>query len=290
MREVILSDNVRILAWLFETGQIDLKRGALFDVSPGPLPQGFDFDRVEGMMLGLAVGDALGNTSESMLPEQRRARYGEIRDYLPNRYADDRPVGLPSDDTQMAFWTLDQMITDGEFKPERVAERFCGGEIFGIGGTVKGFIANYKAGLDWYRCGPKSAGNGALMRIAPMLIPHIRSGSSDVWVDTALSAMMTHNDSASTAACVSFVHMLWRLLMMDAAPAPDWWLETYVAVAQELECDESYHPRDGAFTEYQGLLWRFVQDKVSWAYRQGLSVREACDLWYSGAFLLETVP
>ncbi len=51
------------------------------------------------MLLGLAIGDALGNTSESQAPAERRARYGEIRDYLPNGYAEGRRVGLPSDDT-----------------------------------------------------------------------------------------------------------------------------------------------------------------------------------------------
>jgi ADP-ribosylglycohydrolase len=59
--------------------------------------------RIRGMLLGLAIGDALGNTSEGMLPDERKTRCGEIRDYLPNRHADGRRVGLPSDDTQLAF-------------------------------------------------------------------------------------------------------------------------------------------------------------------------------------------
>ncbi len=29
-------------------------------------------DRIKGMLLGLAMGDALGNTSEGMTPESRR--------------------------------------------------------------------------------------------------------------------------------------------------------------------------------------------------------------------------
>ncbi len=35
-----------------------------------------DWDRMEGMLLGLAIGDSLGNTSESKLPAERRARHG----------------------------------------------------------------------------------------------------------------------------------------------------------------------------------------------------------------------
>jgi len=56
------------------------------------------------------------------------------------------------------------------------------------------------------------------MRIASMVIPHLQAGGTDLWVDTALSAMMTHNDTASIAACLSFVAMLWELLDMQAPP------------------------------------------------------------------------
>ena len=65
------------------------------------------------MLLGLAIGDALGNTSEGLNPRDRGRQHGEIRDYLPNRYADGRAVGLPSDDTQLAFRMLECLLADG---------------------------------------------------------------------------------------------------------------------------------------------------------------------------------
>ena len=182
------------------------------------------------------------------------------------------------------------MIQDKGFDPERVASRFCRGRIFGIGATVKGFIRNYKAGQPWYKAGPRSAGNGALMRIAPMVIPHLRSGGTELWADTALSAMITHNDSASISACLAFVRILWEALRMDNPPDPTWWLDTYVEAAKTLEVKNTYRPRGGAFTDYQGPLWLFVEEKVRKAHDQGLSVIEAGRGWFSGAYLLETVP
>jgi ADP-ribosyl-[dinitrogen reductase] hydrolase len=285
-----MSNNREILNRLFAERKIDLRRSPLFDKKPDPMPPDFDFGRVEGMMLGLAIGDSLGQGTEGMLPQDRKAAYGEIRDYLPNRYADGKPVGLPSDDTQLAFWALEQIIEDGKFDPEHVANRFCRDQIFGIGSTVRKFLRNFKGGKPWYESGPKSAGNGAFMRIAPMVIPHLKSADSDLWVDTALCAMLTHNDSGSTASCISFINMVWELLRMDGHPEPKWWLETYVAVARDLESDETYAPRGGAFMNYKGPIWRFVQEKLAEAYREDLSVVEACKRWYSGAFLLETVP
>ncbi|MBD3319678.1 MAG: ADP-ribosylglycohydrolase, partial [Chitinivibrionales bacterium] len=157
-----MSINRKILENLFSAKAINLRKSSLFDTPPDPLPAGPLFDRIEGMMLGLAAGDALGITTEAMLPAERRNRFGEIRDYLPNRYAGECR-GYPSDDTQLAFWTLEQMIEDNGFVPEHAAARFCRGKIFGIGSTVRQFIANYRQGTPWQKCGPESAGNGALM-------------------------------------------------------------------------------------------------------------------------------
>ena len=281
--------NKKILDYLFYNNQINIRRGTIFDIAELPFKEAYDHDRVEGMMLGLAIGDALGITTEGMTPGRRRDMFGEIRNYLPNRYVN-LPIGFPSDDTQLAFWTLEQMIKDGCFIPDHVARRFCSERIFGIGSTVKGFLRNYKAGKLWYESGPKSAGNGALMRIAPMVIPHLRPETAGLWVDTALSAMMTHNDSASISACLAFIYMIRQVLMMDEPPDPRWWLETYVQMMRDLEIDETYRPRGGAYTDYVGPIWRFLDDKVGDAYRKNLSVLEACNNWYSGAYLLETVP
>ncbi|MEQ8963258.1 MAG: ADP-ribosylglycohydrolase family protein, partial [Coleofasciculus sp. C2-GNP5-27] len=169
------NNNTQHLHWLFRAGKIDLNWGRLFEHEPSPLPPAMNWNRIEGMILGLAIGDALGNTTESLTLQQSQIQYGEIRDYLPNRYANYRPVGLPSDDTQLAIWMLEELNANHGLDPDRLAQRFTQGRIFGIGSTVKGFLRHYKRGLPWFESGPKSAGNGALMRIAPIVIPHQRS-------------------------------------------------------------------------------------------------------------------
>ncbi|MGA2033597.1 MAG: ADP-ribosylglycohydrolase family protein [Thermoguttaceae bacterium] len=282
--------NGKALHRLFQTAGIDLVCGPLFGTPPEPLPESLDFGKVEGMMLGLAVGDGLGNTSEGMLPSDRRHRHGEVCDYLANRHAGGRHVGLPSDDSQLAFWTLEQMLADSGFVPANIAARFARDRIFGIGQAVSEFVENHRSGLPWHECGARSAGNGALMRIAPVIIPHLRSGTPELWVDTALAAMLTHNDAGSTAACLAFVALLWRLLAMTTPPPREWWLEAYVEVAKGLEGEKDYRPRGGQFRSYSGPLWQFVAQSVTEACRAGDSVLDACDRWYSGAYLLETVP
>ena len=282
--------NEVILKCLFEAEKINLQYGSLLESNPAGKSSDFDFDRVEGMLLGLAVGDALGATSEGMTSSQRQDTFGEVTGYLPHPWANGRTVGLPTDDTQLAFWTLESMLDNNGLDPEKLADIFAGRRIFGIGRTVRSFIRNYKAGNYWYECGPHSAGNGALMRIAPMLVPHLRSGGSSLWTDTVLSAMITHNDEASISACTAFIGMLWELLDMQDIPDPMWWVNRYVELAAPLEGRSQYEPRGGDYGEYIGSLWGFVQEYLPRAYESGLTSRDACDGWYSGAFLLETVP
>ena len=108
---------------LLAEGRLRVCRSPLFD-EPAPHKGHIVApDRVRGMLIGLAIGDALGNASEGMNPAERRRRHGEIRDYLPNWYADGRCVGLPSDDTQLAFWTLEHLLeNEGRLVPELLAQ------------------------------------------------------------------------------------------------------------------------------------------------------------------------
>lgn len=279
---------------MLDESKIDVKRTDFFNKADSLNENRFDFEKIEGMLLGLAMGDALGITTEGMLPEKRKAVYGEIKDYLPNEYCD-KPIGFPSDDTQLSFWTLKEINKDKGFVSDHVASAFCRGRIFGIGNTVRQFINNYKNnGRSWYdvdnEAGVKSAGNGALMRIAPIIILHLKD-AANLWFDTALCTMITHNDSAAISSSIAFVNILWNLLEMDTPPDPMWWVETYVSIAKELEVDNTYKPRMGKyFSNYEGTIWNFVQEKVPYAYEKGLSVVEANELWGSGAYLLETVP
>ena len=65
-------DSQSLLRELVADGRLNLTLGALFE-QPAPCSPGqVHWDRVRGMMLGLAIGDALGNTTESLLPGPRR--------------------------------------------------------------------------------------------------------------------------------------------------------------------------------------------------------------------------
>lgn len=283
------------LAPLLTAGRVDIVGDALRALSPPP-PLGSPgalWPRLEGMLLGLAIGDALGNTSESMGWQRRRQLHGEIRDYLPNRHAGGRAVGLPSDDTQLAFWTLEHYLEHGHLDPDRLARRFTAQRIFGIGSATREFVRRYRdEQRPWFEAGVPSAGNGTLMRIASVIVPHAPVAGDELWPDVVLDGMITHNDATSLAASIAFVSMLWALLGMTSAPEPWWWADAFVATAAPLEGDTRLRTRaaSGPWAAYEGSLPAFVARALPRALAEGLDTRTACDEWYSGAFLLETVP
>jgi ADP-ribosyl-[dinitrogen reductase] hydrolase len=282
------SDALARLDWLFAHDHLLLERGPIFDESPRlPAHSGLG-DRVGGMLLGLAIGDSLGNSSESMLPAARFAAHDEIRDYLPNRWAGGRAVGVPSDDTQLAFWTLEHLLDhDGALDPATLARTFTWRDVYGMGNTVHQFRGRIAAGVPWWLAGPHSAGNGAVMRIAPLLLPHLRAPSPALWADVTTGAMLTHNDSASSAACVAFVHLLWECLTAPGPRPGAWWVDEFIRVAETLEGEAVYESRNPR-APFKGRMTTYVA-RVRDALADGRTVREAGEEWYSGAYVLETM-
>jgi ADP-ribosyl-[dinitrogen reductase] hydrolase len=283
----------------------------------GRVDVGLLADRIRGMLLGVAIGDSLGNTSEGMTPAERRQTHGEIRDYLPHPREDMRRIGFPSDDTQMTFWTVESLLRHGYLDPADLADSFAGPRIFGLGKTVTDFLFAYRFGhKPWYRAGRSSAGNGALMRIAPVILPHLRDMSEALWHDVIAATIITHRDEAAVAASAGFVGLLAESLAWeDAAPPPArWWPATFSRYARPMETPATALPGDGPPDEslgvgaapaaapagrygarvpgdvFSGSLCDRVGQTVGPAIDEGLSVLEAAERWYSGAYLLETVP
>lgn len=280
--------NSEFLSSLFQAHVINLNRGKIFYESFPPKPKEFSFSKIEGMLLGVALGDSLGNSSESMLPSKRKTIYGEITDYLPHPYLRDTR-GYPSDDTQLTFWTLENLLLNDGLNPHDLASQFCSERIYGIGSTVRKFISNFKSNQRWEYCGPNSAGNGAMMRISPVLLPYLKTGGSGIMVDTALCAMITHNNDLSISACLLHNYILWQLLDLKNNPDSDWWL-SQIDCVKDLVTGSDYTVRGGELGGSKVRPWEFIQSNIRRALQENLSTYDAFTIWWSGAYLLETIP
>ena len=80
MRLSATRNHTNRIGELIKAERLSMTKEALETIPDPKRHPGIAFDRIEGMLLGLAIGDALGNTSESLNPSERRVRCGEIRD------------------------------------------------------------------------------------------------------------------------------------------------------------------------------------------------------------------
>ena len=279
--------NAPLFEEMLLTGDLPVRRSPLFATQPGPSPR--SWDRVAGMLLGLAIGDALGNTSEGQTPVEREHAKGVVRDFLPNRHVAYEQRGTPSDDSQLAFWTVEHLVECGTLDLDRLGQTFASRHIYGIGQAMREFVTGVKAGKGWRRAASKSAGNGALMRIAPAVLPHLTHPAPALWSDAALLARLTHNDGASVGSCVAFIAMLWDLAVMDQPPSSDWWTDRFISALQELDRGDAYAPRGGAY-KTSGPFAELIATRLTEAKRARWTTRAACERFHSGAYLLETVP
>lgn len=132
---------------------------------------------VRNGVMGLCVGDALGVPVEfSSRQELARNPVTGMRAYGTYK----QPAGTWSDDTSMTLCLLDSLTRGLDLRD--VMERFADwarqgaytpfGEAFDIGTGTRMAIARFLGGTDPLDCGGKGErdnGNGALMRILPLL-------------------------------------------------------------------------------------------------------------------------
>ena len=275
-------DNLCIMNTLFDAGLINAEQSEVLHKKLRP-PSEVPLSKIKGMLLGVAIGDALGAPIEGKPPERSEMK-------ILSRYF---PTSHITDDTQLTFWSLEVFLEEGWFNPEKLADRFTKERIIGIGGSIKKFIKNYKRlNMPWYLAGVESAGNGALMRLSPVVIPPFLSGPHTTFSDSVIVTYLTHNDRLAISSSVSFTNILWKLLSRNKPPEPEWWKDEYVNIAREVEGDSSvYKPRFGKFKgNYSGPAWDFVDRVLETALREGWTLFDMNKAAGSGAYLLETVP
>lgn len=276
-----------------------------------PVPEEVDCERllrdqrVQGMLLGVAVGDSLGNSTEYRYdPESRYREFGTIVDHLPHANA-----GRLSDDAQMTFWTLERLLAKNAFGVDDVTGIFVDrmDHIVGMGRNTAEALKQHQQRLkrgeslvDQPPVQPdQGRGNGALMRFSPIVLPHLKTKNSAVWRDAALSSFVTHPHPTAMGAMLAMVHLLWRVLAMPtgATPPASWWLDEYLRFAGDFDrrAIDFPIPQDPVpkwFRGFEGTLCEFLDTRVRAAYRDRISVRDACSLdgFGSRADVVQTVP
>lgn len=212
--------------------------------------------RARGAFLGVAVGDALGATTEFMTPAEIRARFGVHRKIVGGGWLYLKP-GQVTDDTQMSLHLARAVVERGGWDRTAVAEAFAAwlrGRPVDVGATCARGIRRYlHTGALEVPPNRWDAGNGAAMRMAPVAL--LTLGDDRLLTRCALEqAHLTHNHPYSDAACVALGRLVHRAALGAGAGG-------LRAVAGGLAAD---HPVF-TFRERGGYSSPFVVDTLNCA-------------------------
>jgi ADP-ribosyl-[dinitrogen reductase] hydrolase len=210
-------------------------------------------DRGRAALFGVAVGDALGATTEFMTPAQIRNRFGVLRDIVGGGWLNLLP-GQVTDDTEMTLCVARGIVGSGRWSLGPIADRFAhwlSGNPADVGATCRRGIEEYmEKGRLEAPPDERGAGNGAAMRVAPVALYTL--GDEALLSRLAVEqARITHHHPLSDAACVSVGTIIQRGLL--GAPPRD-----VRAAAEELT---ARHP-EFHFEGYDGESSGYVVDTV----------------------------
>jgi ADP-ribosyl-[dinitrogen reductase] hydrolase len=178
-------------------------------------------DRVAGCLVGVAVGDALGAPLEFHSRREIRNRFPHgLREMIASPQ---RQKGEYTDDTQMALLIAESLLDQKSFAPLDLAMRF---ELWARTAPDVGLQTRAVVAMARYLQHPEdcaaryhadrphdSAGNGALMRCAPVALFCLHSLEQLVELSRATSRV-THCDPKAQSSCV-LLNAWIRAMIMD---------------------------------------------------------------------------
>jgi ADP-ribosylglycohydrolase len=245
-------------------------------------------ERYRGSLLGLAAGDALGTTLEFRRP----GSFSPIDDMVGGGPFGLRP-GEWTDDTSMALCLAESLVECRGFDPIDQLRRYVRwyregylssrGSCFDIGVTVASALRRFEETGEPY-CGstdPHSAGNGSIMRLAPLPLFFARDPREAV-VRAADSSRTTHGAVEAVDACRYVAALIVGalrgaskddLLSDHFGPAPGFWDEQPLAPRIAEIAAGSFRRREPPEIRGTGYVVRSLEAAL-WAFDRSSSFRE----------------
>ncbi len=247
----------------------------------------FDPSRFHGALLGLAAGDALGTTLEFNRP----GTFEPIKDMVGGGPFTLEP-GQWTDDTSMALCLAASLVKSGGFDPRDQMERYVRwwregymsstGSCFDIGGTVGTALTAFELTGDPFSgpTDPQSAGNGSLMRLAP--VPMFYAADAGKAISLAAdSSRTTHGTAEAVDACRYFAGLIIgalqgrpkdELLSENFSPVPLLWRTEPLAPAIADIASGSFKEKEPPEIRGGGYVVHCLEAAL-WAFNKGQDFR-----------------
>lgn len=247
-------------------------------------------ERYRGCLLGLAVGDAVGTTLEFKPP----GTFSPINDLVGGG-----PFGLApgqwTDDTSMALCLAESLIEQKGFNPIDQLEKYLQwyhhghlsstGECFDIGNTTASALLRFEQTHSPY-CGdknPRSAGNGSIMRLAPVPL-FFAHNPTEAIEKSGDSSRTTHAATTAVDACrylgallVGAVNGVSReeLLSECYSPISGYWEKNPLVEEINEIAMGSFKHREPPEIKGTGYVVKSLEAAL-WAFYHSHSFREGC--------------
>ena len=198
-------------------------------------------DRFRGALLGLAIGDALGAPAEFLTVGQIAERWGVLTEMVGGGGHQVEP-GETTDATEMTLCLAESIVACGHFDPEDIMRCYIAwfqSQPKDVGLTVRTVMLAIMSGTPWDLAsrrafeilGNPRAGNGSIMRCAPIALYHLHDAEQRREI-ALRESMLTHFDRLAGWSCVAFADLLAAALHGD--------LRAQVAViAADLDDEDS---------------------------------------------------
>jgi ADP-ribosylglycohydrolase len=259
-------------------------------MTPEPADSESLLSRYRGALLGLATGDAVGTTLEFKAP----GTFTPVDGMFGGGPFHLHP-GEWTDDTSMALCLAESLIQRQGFDAVDQLRRYLRwwheghlsstGVCFDIGNTVQQALERFeRTGAPF--CGPTepgTAGNGSLMRLAP--VPLAFAEDPEAAVDMAgRSSRTTHGVPAAVDACRYFAGLLVgalqgrprdELLAPRFSPVPGLWERQPLAPEVDAVAAGSFRTKEPPAIRGSGYVVDCLEAAL-WAFDRGQSFREGC--------------
>jgi ADP-ribosylglycohydrolase len=246
--------------------------------------------RYKGCLTGLAVGDALGTTLEFSPP----GSFEPITDMIGGGPFNLKP-GEWTDDTSMALCLAESLIEKMGFDPVDQLERYVrwyrdgylssNGRFFDIGNTVRAALTRFEETRAPY-CGStdsRSAGNGSIMRLAPVPLYYARNPREAI-ERSGESSRTTHGTSACVDACRYFGGLIVgavngaskeELLSERYSPFLEYWTDHPLAPEIDEVAAGSFKRKEPPDIKGSGYVVKSLEAAL-WAFYKTDSFRDGC--------------
>ena len=254
-------------------------------------------DKIIGMFVGGAVGDALGAPIETWTPEKvREVHGGSVEQYvlaIGHKWfkEDTFPKGSTTDDTQLTLATAEGLIEGHQNPPsvesymDAIAQQHCGAmkeSTAGWGYSTVEAIRRLQNNVHWRDSGKttnphRGTGNGVPMKIAPLgawLATPVGQDYQTSLVDPSFAqfcvmySAMTHYSRMSAYAGLIHAYTVKNCLKPDEDASADNWLELWSTIFDWpnqikgiYDVSELNDNEDDLQTQFSALWGHYMQNE-----------------------------